>query len=106
MPVGEVDLAGLEATIAADHEVLVDFWGPMCGSCRRLRPHLERLSDEYDGQVRFVAVNAERETSAAGRFGVTAVPTVVLFRDGVEVTRLAGAVLPSQVAAVLQPDPD
>jgi len=103
MAIAEVDLSGLEKTIGNRGTVLVDFWGPMCGPCRVLKPHLERLADEHAGRICFVAVNADKETAAAERFRVTAVPTLILFRDGAEASRLAGPVLPSQVAAVLQP---
>lgn len=105
MALPEVDLTTLEESIDTTGMVLVDFWGPMCGPCLVLKPHLERLAAEHAGRIRFVAVNAEKETTAAERFGVTAVPTIVLFEDGVETLRLTGAVLPSQVAALLQSRP-
>lgn len=101
MVIPDVDLSELERAVWSEGALLVDFWGPMCSPCRVLRPHLERLADEHHG-VRFVAVNAEQETLAAERFGVTGVPTLVLFRDGGEISRLTGPVLPSQVAEALQ----
>ncbi len=101
MAVEEVDLAGLERVVSREPLVLVDFWGPMCAPCRVLKPHLARLADEHAGRVSVVAINAERETDAAERFAVRGIPTLVLFREGAEATRLTGSVLPSQVARLL-----
>ena len=101
MPIPDVDLSGLEQVVDGADALLVDFWGPMCAPCRVLKPHLEQLAHEHPG-VRFVAVNAEKETLAAERFGVTGVPTLILFQDGAEVSRLTGPVLPSRVAEVLE----
>lgn len=100
MVIPDVDLSGLERAVRSEPALLVDFWGPMCSPCRVLKPHLERLADEHHG-VSFVAVNTEKETRAAERFGVTGVPTLIMFRDGGEISRLTGPVLPSQVAEVL-----
>ena len=101
MAIPDVGLSDLETAVESGGALLVDFWGPLCSPCRVLKPHLERLATEHD-RVRFVAVNAEKETTAAERFGVTGVPTLILFRDGAEVTRLAGPVLPSRVAEALE----
>ena len=101
MAIADVDLPGLEEVVEGGGALLVDFWGPMCSPCRVLKPHLERLADEHRG-VRFVAVNAEKEMKATERFGVTGVPTLILFRNGTEISRLTGPVLPSRVADLLQ----
>lgn len=101
MAIPDVDLSGLERAVDRGGALLVDFWGPMCSPCRTLKPHLEQLAREHH-HVGFVAVNAEKETLAAERFGVTGVPTLILFEDGAEVSRLTGPVLPSRVAEVLE----
>lgn len=98
----DVELRDLERAIQESDALLVDFWGPMCAPCRVLKPHLARLAEEHQDRVRFVAVNAEKETTAAERFDVKGVPTLILFRDGNEVLRLTGPILPSRVAQVLE----
>ena len=101
MGIPDVKFAELEEVLQESTALLVDFWGPMCSPCRVLKPHLGRLAEEYRNRVRFVAVNAEKETAAAERFEVQGLPTLVFFSNGVEVLRLTGAVLPSRVAEAL-----
>ena len=102
MALPDVELHDLEQAIQESDALLVDFWGPMCAPCRVLKPHLARLAEEHGDRVRFVAVNAEKETTAAERFEVKGVPTLIFFRDGIEVLRLTGGILPSRVAEALQ----
>ncbi len=98
----DLDLQDLEEAIRESDALLVDFWGPLCAPCRVLKPHLARLAEEHGERVRFVAVNAEKETTAAERFEVRGVPTLIFFRDGAEVLRLTGGILPSRVAEALE----
>ncbi len=96
------DGAELDALIASDERgVVIDFWGTWCQPCRSLRPHLEKLADDYDSDWKVVAVHAEASESLVARFGVQATPTIVYLRGGVEVHRSAGAITPSGVAADL-----
>ncbi|HZD66537.1 MAG TPA: thioredoxin domain-containing protein [Acidimicrobiales bacterium] len=98
----EVDLVHLDRVLGEESRaVLVDFWSPWCPPCRVLRPHLDALARAYAETVAVVAVNVERHPAAAERFGVSALPTLVLVREGVTVHRFAGSTLPSQVQAVL-----
>ncbi|MEY4187376.1 MAG: thioredoxin [Planctomycetaceae bacterium] len=70
--------------------VLVDLWAPWCGPCLRLTPTLEALAGEVTGKARVVKVNVDNCQSTAGSLGVTSIPTVILFKDGKEVTRMVG----------------
>ena len=71
--------------------VLVDLWAPWCGPCLRLTPTLEALAVELAGKARVVKVNIDDCQSTASSLGVNSIPTVVLFKDGKEVTRLVGS---------------
>jgi thioredoxin 2 len=71
--------------------VLVDFWAPWCGPCRSMAPHFERAAKALNGRVRLVKVNTEEAPGLAQRYGIRAIPTLVLFRDGVEQKRMSGA---------------
>jgi thioredoxin 2 len=71
--------------------VLADFWAPWCGPCRAMAPHFERAAGELKDRVRLVKVNTEEAPQLARRYGIRAIPTLVLFRDGAEVKRASGA---------------
>jgi thioredoxin 2 len=71
--------------------VLADFWAPWCGPCRAMAPHFERVAKELKNRVRLVKVNTEEAPQLAARYGIRAIPTLVLFKDGAEVKRASGA---------------
>jgi len=71
--------------------VLADFWAPWCGPCRSMAPHFERAAAELKDRVRLVKVNTEEAPGLAQRYGIRAIPTLVLFKGGVEAKRLSGA---------------
>lgn len=78
-------------------DVLVDFWSPWCAPCRALRPHLDKLSHTVSTRCRFVAVNTIAHPDAAEKFGVSSLPTLILFRKENEIHRFSDGVLVSSV---------
>jgi len=71
--------------------VLVDFWAPWCGPCRAMAPHFERAARELKDSVRLVKVNTEEAPQLAARYNIRSIPTLILFRSGVEQKRMSGA---------------
>jgi thioredoxin 2 len=71
--------------------VLVDCWAPWCGPCRAVSPALERLATEMAGRLKLVKVNVDDAPTLAGRFGVQAIPTLILIRGQREIARQTGA---------------
>ncbi|MDD5134109.1 MAG: thioredoxin [Phycisphaerae bacterium] len=69
---------------------LVDFWAPWCGPCRMQVPVLEDLAGSVRGRVKFAKVNIDEVADIAERFGVQAIPTLLLFKDGNEIRRFIG----------------
>jgi len=70
--------------------VLVDFWAEWCGPCKMSGPVIDQISDEYAGKMLVGKVDVDKEGNLAGRYNVLSIPTVILFKDGVEVGRQVG----------------
>ena len=99
----ELEGDGLRKLIGDEKRgVFVDFWSPWCAPCRTMKPHLQKLAEQHASDWRFVAVNAQSETATAEDFDVRALPTLILFREGEEAFRFAGATLISSIAEKLE----
>ena len=70
--------------------VLVDFWAAWCGPCRMMAPVLNEIATELKGNAHIGKVNVEQYQSLAQKFKVRGIPTLVLFKNGVEVNRFVG----------------
>jgi thioredoxin 1 len=80
----------LEQTVTAHDVVLVDFWASWCGPCRQFAPVYEEASERHPDIV-FGSVDTEEERALAGAAGITSIPTLMAFRDGILVFKQAGA---------------
>ncbi len=79
----------------ADGIVLIDFWAEWCGPCKRFAPVFEQASEEHS-DVTFAKVDTEEQRELAAMYGITSIPTLVIYRDGIPVFSQAGA-LPGNV---------
>jgi len=71
--------------------ILVDFWAPWCGPCRFVAPILTQLADEKAGALRIGKLNVDDNMATAQKFGITGIPTLILFKGGKPVERIVGA---------------
>ena len=89
MSIPSLDLNTFDAKLAAGKPVLVDFWATWCGPCHMLSPLVEELAQSHP-EIDFAKVDVDRAPELAQRYQISAIPTLLLFRDGVVADRSVG----------------
>jgi thioredoxin 1 len=85
-----------EVVLNSNVPVIVDFWAVWCGPCRMVGPIVEEIGVEYEGKAKVAKLDVDNNTTAASRFGIRNIPTILFFKNGQVVDKQVGAV-PKQV---------
>ena len=87
--------------VESDVPVLVDFWAPWCGPCRRVSPVVEEIASERGDALKVVKLNIDDNQQTAVKFNVMSIPTLMLFKNGEVVATKVGAMSKSQLTAFI-----
>jgi thioredoxin 1 len=83
--------ANFDSTITTSPKlIMVDFWAPWCGPCRRMEPTVDELATDYDGKIVVAKMNVDENPSTPMRFSIRGIPTVLLFKGGQIVEQVVG----------------
>ena len=80
-----------EVVVNSEIPVLVDFWAPWCGPCKSMAPVFKNVSNKYPLKVLFVKVNTEAEQNLGAKYNIRSIPTLVMYKNGIEIQRVSGA---------------
>jgi len=90
-----------QEVLQSDLPVLVDFWAPWCGPCRAIAPLVDELSGDYAGKLKVAKCNVDENPKTPSRYGIRAIPTLIIFKGGNMSEQITGAVAKSQISAAI-----
>ncbi|MCA0445221.1 MAG: thioredoxin [Bacteroidetes bacterium] len=90
-PVNVTDSTFEQEVIKSSEPVLVDFWAAWCGPCKMIAPILEEMVPEYAGKLKIAKVDVDSNPVIATKYGIRSIPTLLVFKNGVVVDQIVGA---------------
>ena len=90
MAVQHLTAGTFDDAVKGAHVAVVDFWATWCGPCKMMAPIIDKIADAYDGKVLVAKVDTDDEMELAQKFGIASIPTMIFFKDGVELGRKIG----------------
>ena len=101
MPAIHITAQNFDTVISSGQLVLVDFWATWCRPCQMMGPIMDQLAEDYEGRAIIAKINVDECREICTRFGITNIPSFKLFKNGVELGNLLGAVPLNTVKNVL-----
>ena len=88
--------------IQSNVPVFVDFWATWCPPCKRIAPFVEELATDFEGRAKVVKIDVDEAQDVASKFGITSIPTLMVFKGGKKVEEVVGALAKDQMARLLE----